>query len=79
MAYYEFHWDDETIEHIAEHGVSVDEFERVVMHPESLGESRSTGHPMAIGVGDEGRTLVCIYELVDDFKVYPITPFFVGD
>lgn len=37
MPAYIFIWSDETIEHLEEHGVSPDEFERVVQDPDSNG------------------------------------------
>ncbi len=45
MAYYEFYWTDETVEHLAEHGVTVEDFQDVVSEPEEVGESRSSGRP----------------------------------
>ncbi len=33
MPYFEFFWTDEIIEHLAEHGVTPDDFERVVNRP----------------------------------------------
>ena len=42
MAYIDFVWTDDIVEHVAEHGVSQDDFEYVVCHPESRGLSRST-------------------------------------
>ena len=32
MPYFEFLWTDEIIEHLADHGVTVDEFEHVVTY-----------------------------------------------
>ncbi len=40
MPYYEFLWTDALIEHIAEHGISQDDFEHAVCHPSSKGYSR---------------------------------------
>ena len=33
MPYYEFQWTDEIINHLAEHGVSPEDFEEVVSNP----------------------------------------------
>ena len=35
MAYYEFLWTDEIVAHVAEHGVSQDDFEHVFRDPTS--------------------------------------------
>ena len=42
MPYSELLWTDEIIDHIAEHGVSQDDFEDVFRHPLSRGFSRSS-------------------------------------
>ena len=43
MAYYFFVWTSEIIEHLAEHGVTPEEFEEVVSNPEYEDISRSSG------------------------------------
>ncbi len=40
MPYFEFLWTDETVEHLAEHGISQNDFEHVVCEPQSKGVSR---------------------------------------
>ena len=37
MAFFFFHWDDEIIEHLAQHGVTQDEFAEVVQNPDERG------------------------------------------
>jgi len=49
MPHYFFIWTDENASHIAEHGVTQDEFEAVVCNSESTGDSRSSGLPIAFG------------------------------
>ena len=49
MTYYEFIWTDEIIDHLAEHGVSSDDFEEVVSEPDRIGYSRSSGAPCCWG------------------------------
>jgi hypothetical protein len=78
MPYYEFFWDDETLDHIAQHDVSPEEFEYCVQHPDHIGESRSTGRPCCWGTLDNGRRLFCVYEMIDDVTVYPVTAYEVG-
>jgi hypothetical protein len=43
MPYYHFVWSNETIEHLAEHGVTPDDFEDIVCRPDKVSRSRSTG------------------------------------
>ena len=75
MPYYFFIWDDENEQHIAEHDVSPNEFEEVVCDPDSSGESRTTGRPIAFGYTTTGRYLACVYDLIDDSTVYPVTAY----
>jgi len=75
MPTYIFVWSDETVEHLEEHGVTPDEFERVVQDPDSNGISRSTGRPYAVAILDDGREVMCIYEFVDHMTIEPITAY----
>ena len=74
MPYYLFLWNDVIVEHLSEHGVSQDEFEAVVCDPESVDTSRSSGRQIAFGEID-GRFLACVYEMIDDSTVLPITAY----
>jgi uncharacterized DUF497 family protein len=75
MPFFEFFWTDENIAHIAEHGVSLDEFEAIVQDPSDTDISRSSGDLVAIGPGDDGRVLICVYEMLDALTVHPITAY----
>jgi len=78
VPFYIFLWDDATIEHLALHGVSPEEFEEVVSSPERFDESRSSGRPIVFG-WVEGRHLACVYELIDESTVLPVTAYEVED
>ena len=75
MPYYFFIWNDEAIAHLAEHGISPEEFEQIVCNPLSDDISRSTGRPVAFGLTDDGRRIMCVYELIDVSTVLPITAY----
>lgn len=75
MPYYDFLWNDENINHLGEHGVSVADFEQVVTDPETIGESRSTGRPCCWGETADGRFLICVFEKIDLHTILPITAF----
>jgi uncharacterized DUF497 family protein len=75
MPYYDFVWEDETIEHLDEHGVSAEEFERIVSNPDEVGESRSTGRPCCWGETEDGRYLFCVFERIDAYTILPVTAF----
>ncbi len=57
MPYFDFLWPVSAIEHIAEHGITPDEFEDVVLHAERRGESRSSRRPCCWGETRDGRYL----------------------
>ncbi len=75
MAYYQFLWTDEIVEHIAEHGVTQDDFERVVCQPSSRGLSRTSGLPAVWGYTSDGRYLLAVYEQLDDLTILPVTAY----
>ncbi len=75
MAFFFLHWDDEIIEHLAQHGVTQDEFAEVVENPDERETSRSTGRPTATGVTSTGKTLFCVYEMIDADTVLPVTAY----
>lgn len=78
MPYFEFIWTDEIVEHLVEHGVTIDEFEYVVTYPARRGISRSSGRPCCWGETVQGRELFCVYEWVDDSTIIPITAYEVS-
>ena len=49
MDFLNFIWTDDIVEHLAEHGVSQEDFEYVVCNPVSKGLSRSTGVTRVFG------------------------------
>jgi hypothetical protein len=75
MAYYDFVWTDEIIDHLAEHGVTPEDFEFVVKFPELRGTSSATGRPCCWGRTEAGRPLICVFEKLDEITVLPITAF----
>ncbi len=46
MPYFFFQWTDEIIEHLAEHGITPEDFEKVVCSPDKLRKSRMTILPV---------------------------------
>ena len=66
MPYFEILWTEEIIEHLAEHGISQDDFEYVVCNSSRTGESQSTGRPAAWGHTKDGRYLIAVFEEIDE-------------
>ena len=79
MPYFEFLWTDEIIAHLAEHGISQDDFECVVCNPVKLGLSRSSGCPAAWGYGHDHRYIIAVYETVDELTILPVSAYEVSE
>ncbi len=79
MAHVDVIWTDEIVVHLAEHGISQDDFEHVVCHPNSKGLSRSTGLPVAWGHTRDGRYIMVAYEQMDRLTILPVTAYEVPE
>jgi hypothetical protein len=79
MPYFDFLWTDDIVKHIAEHGVSQDDFENVVCNPASKGFSRSSKLPAAWGHTEDGRYIIAVYEELDDGTLLQVTAFEVPE
>jgi hypothetical protein len=83
MAEVLFIWDLEddpegNVQHIAEHGVTMEEVEEVVSAHHRRGTtSRSSGSPAAFGWTETGKYIIVVYERVesDPLTVRPITAY----
>lgn len=74
MPWFDVFWYDENIRHLAENGVSPEEFEEVVMASRFV-EMSDRGADMVRGQTATGRWLICIFERIDDVSILPITAF----
>ncbi len=79
MYYHEFLWTDAIIRHIAEHGISQEDFEHVVCSPSSKGFSRSSALPVAWGRTSDGRYIMAVYEELDQVTILPVTAYEVSE
>ena len=79
MPFYFFAWTPEIIEHLAEHGVTPEEFEEVVSHPDAEDVSRSSGNPIAFGCSANGRCLCCVFKRIESDTIEPVTAYEVLD
>jgi hypothetical protein len=75
MPFYFFVWSEEIVTYLALHGVTEEEFEEIVSNPEFDDISESSGRPIAFGETSTGKRLGCVYELLDDVTVLPVTAF----
>ncbi len=82
MPYFDFIWEtqgDGNVAHLAEHGFVPEDIEPIVLNPDRISVSRSSGRPIAFGSTRDGREVAVVYEYIDDCTVYPITAFEVGE
>ncbi len=66
------------VQHLREHGVTIEEAEEVLLDPESSrAVSRSSGLPTAFGWTSTGRHVAVVYELVDEdpLTLRPVTAY----
>ena len=82
MSWLRVFWDLEpggNAEHVAEHGLDLEDVEHVLMHPEKHRVSRASGRPMVFGHSPSGEYLAVVYEELDDDTVCPITAFILEE
>ena len=79
MSYIDFIWTDETVEHLFQHGVSREDFERVACIPQSKGFSRSSSLPASWGHTEDGRYIMVVYEELDVMTILPVTAYEVPE
>jgi len=75
VPWYEFIWDGDSEAHLAEHGVTPEEFAEVVSNPDRVEFSRTLGRPIAVGPTFTRKYLACVYEQFDESTVYAITAY----
>ena len=67
------------VQHTAEHGITKVEVLEVLAQPEAQETSRSSGRPLAIGATSTGRTILVVYDQIDEDTVYPVTAYDLED
>jgi uncharacterized DUF497 family protein len=78
MPWYDIIWNYEpggNVEHIAEHGLTVEEVEAVICDPLERTTSRRSGRPVVTGYTNDGRLILVVYEAINDVTVYPVTAY----
>lgn len=71
--------DDEmgNVRHLAEHGLTREDFEHALMHAHGFDVSRSSGAEIAFGPALDGRTIAAVFELIEQDTIYPITAYHI--
>ena len=79
MPWFDIVWDeslpDWNVAQMAEHGVSPDEAEEVLMNAIGRERTRASGRWIAFGRTSAGRDIAVVYEMIDPITVLPVTAF----
>ncbi len=69
-------WDDDNVAQIAEHGLSMDDVESVLLNPQAKrGVSKSSGRRLRFGHTLDGTFIAVAFDVLDPEEglVYPVT------
>jgi uncharacterized DUF497 family protein len=75
-------WNEEpggNVEHIEEHGLTVDDVEHVLANFESQGVSRASSQPCVFGHTPDATYIIVVYELIDEDTINPVTAYEVPE
>lgn len=68
---------DGNIQHIAEHGITIEEVEDVLCGTEEVFASHASGRPITFGETSTGKYIAVVFDVVDEdpLAVYPVTAY----
>ena len=75
-------WDDDNEAHIAEHGLTIDDVESVLLNPKAkTGVSKSSDRSLRFGYTASGMYIAVAFDVLDevDGLVYPVTAYEVQE
>lgn len=83
-SFFQVLWDDDdnpdgNVQHIAEHGLTVEDVEHVLENPVREAISASTGRPCSLGYTPGGDFIIVVYEQIDAETIYPVTAYEVPE
>jgi uncharacterized DUF497 family protein len=67
------------VQHIAEHGLTKEDVENVLEHPQGIGDSRSSDRKIAFGYALSGEKIAVLFDIIDEDTVRPVTAYEVDD
>jgi len=84
MRYSSILWDADddpegNVQHLAEHGLDVEDVEWVLGAPSSKGASQSSGLPSVWGYTPDGTYIIVIYDEIDDDTIRVVTAYEVPE
>jgi hypothetical protein len=77
-------WDDDddvdgNVQHIAEHGLTIEDVELVLENPTQEGAGAQTGRPCCFGYTPGGDFIIVIFDQIDADTIYPVTAYEVPE
>ena len=65
------------VQHIAEHGITIEEVEDVLYAAEEVIASQSSGRPTTFGETGTGKYIAVVFDIVEEepLAVYPVTAY----
>jgi uncharacterized DUF497 family protein len=65
------------VQHIVEHGITVEEVEDVLYDAEEVFASHSSGRPITFGEASTGKYIAVVFDVIDEdpLTVYPVTAY----
>jgi uncharacterized DUF497 family protein len=77
-------WDDEenpdgNVQHIAQHGLTIEDVEYVLESATEEVDSRSSDRQCCFGYTPSGDYIIVVYEKVNDDSIYPVTAYEVPE
>lgn len=84
MRFFQIIWDDPddpegNVQHVAEHGLTIDDVEYVLENPSAEGTSQSSGRPCSFGFTPSGEYIIVIYDEPQEGVAYPVTAYEVPE
>lgn len=84
MKYSSFFWDEDddpngNVQHIAEHDLTVEDVETVLIAPTGEGHSNSSGLPAVWGYVPDGRFIIAVFEEIDKDTIRVVTAYEVPE
>jgi uncharacterized DUF497 family protein len=84
MRYLQVIWDDDeslegNVQHIAEHGLTIEDVEYVLANPTEEAVSKQTSRPCCFGYTPDGDFIIVVYEQVTEEIIYPVTAYEVPE
>jgi uncharacterized DUF497 family protein len=70
---------DGNVQHIDEHGLSIDDVEYVLANATSEGHSNSTGLPCVWGYTPDDRFIIAVYTEIDEDTIRVVTAYEVPE